>query len=459
MKDSKVKKRGSIFELEGMPSLKDVAPLGLQHVMAAVIAAITPAILLAGTTGLSAADTTILIQISLIVTGLATLIQLFPIKGIGSGLPVIIGISFAYVPTLLAIGGQFGIATIFGAQIVGGMASFLVGVFIKQLRKLFTPIVTGTVIFTIGLSLYPVAIRYMAGGEGSATFGSMSNWLVAGITLAVVIFLTYFTKGFTKLAAILIGMIAGYGVAYMMGMVSFDSVSEAGWFQVVAPLHFGVEFNISAIITLVIIYIVNAVQAIGDLSSLTIGGLNREPTDRELSGGVKATGLISIITAFLGGLPTATYSGNIGMVTMNKVVNKMVFAFAAFVFIVAGLIPKFAALLTTIPQAVIGGGTLSVFAMIAMTGIKMLSAADLNPRNTAVVGLSVALGVGINSVTGSLDGFPEWVHTIFGSSSVVIATVVSITLNLVLPKEQVEEEKEKEEETVDVKNKKSVFGM
>jgi NCS2 family nucleobase:cation symporter-2 len=442
MKESTIKKPGSIFEVEGIPPLREVAPLGFQHVVAAIVGVVTPAILVANVTNLSAADSTILVQMSLIITALATLLQLFPIAGIGSGLPVIIGMSFAYVPTILAIGGQFGIATIFGAQIAGGIAAFLVGMYVKQLRIFFPPIVTGTVIFTIGLSLYSVAVRYMAGGGGNPTFGSPSNWLVAIITLVVVIYLTYFTKGITKLAAILIGMIVGYIVAFFMGMVSFDAVTQSSWFQVVAPLHFGLKFEISAIISMVIMYIVNAVQAIGDLSSTTIGGLDREPTDKELSGGIKANGLASIISAFLGGLPTATYSQNVGIVTVNRVVNKMVFAFAAVVFLIAGLIPKFASILTTIPQSVIGGATISVFAMITMTGIKMISSAKLTPRNTAVVGLAVALGVGVTSVPGSLAGFPTWVGTIFGTSSVVIATLVAITLNIILPKDKEETVKE-----------------
>lgn len=436
MSENTAKKKGTLFSMEGTPSLKDVAPLGLQHVIAAFVGIITPAILVAGVTGLSPADTTILIQMSLIVSALATLIQLFPIKGVGSGLPVIMGISFAYVPTLLAIGGQFDIATMFGAQVIGGLAAFIFGVFVKQLRVLFPPLITGTVIFTIGLSLYPVAIRYMAGGAGSPTFGSMENWFVAIVTLLVVIFLTYFTKGFTKLAAILIGMTVGYVVSYFMGMVTFDSVGQAGWFQLVAPLHFGVKFEISAIISLVVMYIVNSVQAIGDFSSTTLGGLDREPTDAELSGGIKGSGLSSTLSALIGGLPIATYSQNVGIVTVNKVVNKMVFLFAGIIFLIAGIIPKFAAVLTTIPQAVIGGGTLSVFAMIAMTGIKMIASADLNPRNTAIVGLAVALGVGITSVPGALDGFPEWVNSVFGSSSVVISTLVAIILNLTLPKHE-----------------------
>ena len=437
MNTNSIKKTGSIFEVEGIPPIKEVAPLGFQHVVAAIVGVVTPAILVANVTGLSVADKTILVQISLIVTALATLLQLYPIAGIGSGLPVIIGISFAYVPTILAIGGQFGIATIFGAQIVGGIAAFIVGMYVKQLRRFFPPIVTGTVIFTIGLSLYSVAVRYMAGGGGSPTFGSPMNWLVAFITMGVVVFLTYFTKGLTKLASILIGMVVGYIVAFFLGMVKFDAVTQSSWFQIVAPLHFGVKFEISAIISMVIMYIVNAVQAIGDLSSTTLGGLDREPTNKELSGGIKANGVASVISAFLGGLPTATYSQNVGIITVNKVVNKTVFTFAASIFLIAGLIPKFASILTTIPQSVIGGATISVFAMITMTGIKMIASAELTPRNTAVVGLAVALGVGVTSVAGALEGFPTWVGTIFGSSSVVIATLVAIILNLILPKDKI----------------------
>lgn len=434
----KAKKSGSIFEVEGIPPFGEVAALGFQHVVAAIVGIVTPAILVANVTNMGASETTILIQISLIVTALATILQLFPIAGIGSGLPVIVGVSFAYIPTLLAIGGQFDIATIFGAQIVGGLAAFLVGVFIKQLRVLFPPIVTGTVIFTIGLSLYSVAIKYMAGGAGSATFGSPKNWMVAFITLGVVTYLTYFTKGITKLAAILIGMLVGYTISYFLGMVQFNAVNEASWFQMVGPMHFGIKFKMSAIISMVILYIVNSVQAIGDFSSLTMGGLNREPTDKELAGGIKANGIVSMISSFLGGLPSATYSQNVGIVTVNRVVNKMVFLFAAGVFLIAGLIPKFSSVLTTIPQAVIGGATISVFATITMTGVKMISSANLNPRNTAVAGLSVALGVGITTVGDSLAGFPTWVETVFGSSSVVIAALAAILLNLILPKHKEE---------------------
>lgn len=427
--------RGSVFELTGVPPLGQVLPLGLQHVVAAIVGVVTPAILVSNTVGLDSADKTILIQVSLLVTAIATLIQVFGNGRIGAGLPVIMGISFAYVPTLLAIGGQFDLPTILGAEIVGGCIAIVFGIFVKYLRVFFPPLVTGTVIFTIGLSLYPTAVKYMAGGAGSEGFGSWQNWMVALITLAVVIFCNHFTKGVFKLASILIGMVIGYIVALAMGMVSFSAVAQSGWFAVTVPMHFGVTFNASACVSLAVMYIVNSVQTIGDLTSTTIGGFDREPTDRELSGGIVAQGAMSVAGAFFGGLPAATFSQNVGIVTVNRVVNRIVFAFAAGVLLVAGFVPKFASLLTTIPQCVIGGATISVFATITMTGIRMITSAKLTQRNVAIVGLSVALGVGVTTVEGCLSGFPSWVATVFGSSSVVVATLMAIFLNLILPKE------------------------
>ena len=429
----------SVFSLDGVPAPGQLIPLGLQHVVAAIVGIITPAIMVSNTCALSDADRTLLIQVSLIVTALATLLQLYTIKHrIGSGLPVVMGISFAYVPTLLAIGGQFDLPTILGAEIVGGCVAILFGIFVKQIRKLFPPLITGTVIFTIGLSLYPTAVKYMAGGAGSEGFGGLKNWAVALVTLAVVVLLQNFGKGVLKLGAILWGMIVGYVMALCLGMVDFSAVAPAGWFQLAAPLHFGVKFEVSACISLAVVYVINAVQTIGDLSSTTMGGMDRMPTDKELSGGIVAQGLVSIVGALFGGLPAATYSQNVGIVTVNKVINKAVFAFASVILLVAGLVPKLSAILTTIPQAVIGGATISVFATITMTGIRMITSEHFSMRSSAVVGLSVALGVGITQVAGALQGpgFPAWVHTVFGSSPIVVTAIVAILLNLLLPKDQ-----------------------
>ena len=441
MKPTKPAAPGSVFSLSGVPPAGELIPLGLQHVVAAIVGIITPAIMVSNTCGLSGADRTLLIQVSLLVTAIATLIQLYPVsRRVGSGLPVIMGISFAYVPTLLAIGGQFDLPTILGAEIAGGVVAILFGIFVRQIRKLFPPLVTGTVIFTIGLSLYPTAVRYMAGGAGSEGFGGLKNWAVALVTLVVVVALQNFGKGVLKLGAILWGMIAGYLLALCLGMVDFSSVGPAGWFQVAMPLHFGVTFEVSACISLAVVYVINAVQTIGDLSSTTMGGMDRLPTDQELSGGIVAQGLVSIVGALFGGLPAATYSQNVGIVTVNRVINKAVFAFAALVLLAAGLVPKFAAVLTTIPQAVIGGATISVFATITMTGMRMITSGGFSMRSSSVVGLAVALGVGITQVAGSLQGpgFPVWVNTVFGSSPIVVTAIAAIALNLILPKEPVE---------------------
>ena len=435
----KTKNSDTVFQWNGIPQPGQLIPLGLQHVVAAVVGIITPAILVANTCGLSEAEKTLMIQVSLILAALATLLQLFPIfRRIGSGLPVIMGISFAYIPTLQAIGAQFDIATILGAEIIGGIVAIIFGVFVKWIRPLFPPLVTGTVIFTIGLSLYPTAVKYMAGGAGTEWFGNVKSWVVALITLVVVVVLSNFTKGIFKLGAILIGMIVGYIVAYFTGMVDFTSVGASSWFALPEVMPFEIKFVPSACVSLAIVYVVNAVQTIGDLSSTTMGGMDRMPTDRELSGGIVGQGIMSIVGAFFGGLPTASYSQNVGIVTVNKVINRAVFTLAAGILLVAGLMPKFASLLTTIPQCVIGGATISVFATITMTGIRMITEGGFTPRKSSVVGLSVALGVGITQVSGCLagEGFPEWVNTVFGSSSVVVATIVAIILNLTLPKEK-----------------------
>jgi len=410
----------------------------LQHVVAAVVGVITPAIIISGVCGLDAAQKTLLIQASLVMTAIATLLQLFPIfHKIGSGLPVIMGTSFAYVPTLTAIGGEFGFSTILGAEIIGGLVAVVFGIFAKQIRKLFPPVVTGTLIFTIGLSLYPTAVRYMAGGSGAENFGSVQCWAVALITFAVVVVLSNFARGILKQGSLLFGMIVGYVVALFMGLVDFSGVGGAGWFSLPRVMPFKIEFVPAACVSLAVVYVVNAVQTIGDLSSTTMGGMDRVPTDEELSGGIIAQGLSSVLSAFVGGLPTASYSQNVGIVTLNRVINRAVFTLAAGVLLVAGFVPKFSALLTTIPQSVIGEATLSVFATIAMTGIHLFTQDGFTTRKKTVVGLSVALGVGITQVSGSLQGpgLPGWINTVFGSSAVVVAAILAIILNLTLPKE------------------------
>lgn len=443
--------REALFQLNGIPPLGMSISLALQHLVAMIVGCVTQAIIIANALGLPQSERVLLIQVSLVMSAVTTLIELFPIGGkLGSGLPVMFGISFAYLSSMQAIvGGGGDIATIAGAMIVGGIVAAVVGVFVKKIRRFFPPIITGTVVFTIGLSLYPTAINYMAGGAGNTyevvvlrkgltsalVHGSWQNWAVAAFTLIVVMVMSNKGKGICKLAAILLGMIAGYIVAAVFGMVDLSEVRDAAWFSLPQFMHFGIKFEFSACIALALLFAINAIQAIGDLTATTVGGLNREPTDQELQGGIVTYGLTNVLSAFFGSLPTATYSQNVGIVTTNKVINRVVFALAGGFLLLAGLIPKFSAILTTIPQCVLGGATITVFSTIAMTGMKLIASETISPRNTTIVGLSAALGVGISQSSSALSQFPESITIIFGKTPVVIATIMAVLLNLILPQE------------------------
>ena len=391
------------------------------------------------------------IQSALVIAALSTLLQLFPIGGkakfaIGSGLPIIMGVSFAYVPSMQAIAESYGIAAIMGAEIVGGIVAVVMGLLVKKIRVFFPPLITGTVVFTIGLSLYPTAINYMAGGTSSPNYGSWQNWAIAFFTLIVVTALNHFGKGIWKLASILIGIIVGYLVSIPFGMVDFSSIGEAGVCQLPSLMHFGVQFEPSSCVALGILFAINSIQAIGDYSATTIGAMDRTPKDDELQRGIVGYGLSNVVGALLGGLPTATYSQNVGIVTTTKVINRWVLGLAAAILGIAGLVPKFSAILTTIPQCVLGGATVSVFASIAMTGMKLVASAEMDYRNSSIVGLAAALGMGVSQATAALASFPTWVTTIFGKSPVVLATIIAVMLNVILPKtrdEQKEEAKKK----------------
>lgn len=521
----------SVFDIDGKPSIGTALPLAIQHLLAMIIGNITPCLVVAGLNlpaggghaggPLSPADTTLLIQAGLLTAGLATLIQLYPVWKFGAKLPVIMGISFGYIPTLISIGSTFGIGAMFGAQLIGGLTAVVVGIFIKPLRKFFPPIVAGTVVLTIGLSLYTVALGYVGGGnsakgnlplisaieintgksevtpenaksvdgliseDGTMTegfkiavkknphvpgdvkgkvlaatniseveseltgaiphlkkmsFGSAQNWLLAAVTLLVVLICNQFGKGLFKLASILIGIGSGYAVALALGMINFSKVTNAGWVALPKLMPFKLEFPMAAVISMVIIYIVNSIQAVGDFTGTTMGGMGRQVTDEELSGGIMGSGAASAVSALFGGLPIATYSQNVGIVATTKVVSRFVFMIAAVFMLVAGFIPKFGGLMTTIPDAVLGGATITVFGSITMTGIKVIVQEELSLRNTTIVGLAVAIGMGIALVPEALGQAPQTIKVVFGGSAVTVATIIAFVLNIVLPKKSIAEE-------------------
>ena len=471
-KKSEAPRRGNeeLFKWDGNPTFGQILPLAAQHVLAAVVGCVTPAILVANAANNAGGNVNmgLLIQMSLVFAALSTFLQLYGNKiHLGSGLPVIIGVSFAYVPTMTAIAAQAqDVNTIFGAMIVGGIVAIIVGLTIKQIRKVFPPLVIGTVIFAIGLSLYKTAINYMAGNSANTyeviveqrgqtaalVYGSWQNWLVSLVTLAIVIGLNHYGKGLFKLASILIGLVCGYVLALCFGMVDFSSIGEAGVCQLPSLLHFGIEFEPSSCIAIGILFAINSIQAIGDYSATTIGAMNRTPKDEELQKGIIGYGISNIVGALAGGLPTATYSQNVGIVTTTKVINRWVLGLAAVILGIAGIVPKFSAILTTIPQCVLGGATVSVFASIAMTGMKLVASAEMDYRNSSIVGLAAALGMGVSQATAALAGFPAWVTTIFGKSPVVLATIIAVIMNIILPKTR-EEEMEEAQQKIEIKHK------
>lgn len=445
-----------LFDFYGEISLKESIPLAFQHVIAMIAGCITPAILVGNAAGLAPEDLIVLIQMSLVGSALTTLLMLYPIKKIGAKLPIIFGVSFAYVPSMIAIANQFNhldpkdiIAIILGAQIIGAIVSILFGMGLKYILPLFPPLVSGTVVLVIGLSLYPVAMNYIGGG-GDVTvagWGSWQNFLVGGITLVIGIIASNFGKGMVKLSSVLFSIICGYIIAFFFGMVNLEPVKEATWFTLIKPMHFGIKFDISAIISITIIFIVTAIEAIGDMTSTTVGGMDRVPTDDELKGGIIGYGIANIFGAFLNCMPTATFSQNVGIVSTNKVVNRSVFLHSSIIILVAGLFPKLSSILTTIPYPVLGGATLSVFAAITMNGIRMITSQPLSARNTSIVGISVAIGVGFTSVANAAANagvvfMPQELSVAIGSSPVVLAAICAILMNKLIPEKEEDRAKE-----------------
>lgn len=427
-----------LFTRRGMPRLAEILPCALQHVLASFAGVIAPAIIIAGVCNFTEEQETAIIQVALILSAIDTILQQFPLFGkIGSGLPILTGVSFAFLPAFQAVGIEFGFETLLGAELVGGAVAILFGMLYPKVKWLFPSLVTGTVIFTIGVSLYPTAIKYLAGGQGTENFGSVQNWIVGLITFAVVFGFSNFGHGILKLGGIFFGMLVGVLISLPFGMVNASGVVSAGWFAPPELFPFKIVFNPAACLTLAVVYVMVNVQLIGDLSAATMGSMNRMPTEKELGGALKAQGLVSMLSSVFGGLPTSAFGQNVGIIVSTRVINRWVFATASIVFAAAGLMPKLSAVLTMIPQPVIGGATISVFGTITLNGIRILVKDGLTPRACTVFGISVAFGLGIAEVSGSLmgPGMPDWINTIFGTSAITPCAIMAIILNNVLPPE------------------------
>lgn len=438
-----MKQEGSIYQLDGKVSLSKAIPLGIQHVLAMFLGNVSPLIIICGMLNMDVALKTTLIQSSMFVAGLVTLIQLYPIWKVGSRLPVVMGTSSGFIGSAKAIGASYGYGAIIGASLVGAILEIILGFFIKPLRKLFPPVVTSLVIISIGLSLLPVGIKYFAGGAGAKDFGAPKHLLVATIVVVTIIILKQFTKGFLSVSSILIGIVVGYIVSICLGMVDFTQVKEAAWISLPKFMPVKMEFHLDAIIAMAIMFVATTVETIGDISGITRGGLDREATEKELTGGVLADGFGSLIASLFGILPNTSFSQNVGLVAVTKVVNRFCIMTGAVFLILAGFIPKLSALLSVMPQSVLGGAAVIMFAMIFVSGLQTLTKIDLNGRNGMIVALAIGIGVGIGNVPEALAQLPQWVSQIFAQNGIIMTFVIATVLNLILPKDKEEEPKEK----------------
>lgn len=440
----------TVYDLEGKVPLKEAVPLGMQHVLAMFVGNVSPLLIIAGIIGMDASLQTALIQNAMFLAGVATLIQLYPIGKIGSGLPVVMGTSSGFVG-MASAGSVFGYGAIMGASIIGSLVEIVIGFFIKPIRKLFPPIVTGIVVMAIGVKLIPVGINYFVGGYGATDIGSAENLFLGFTVMFLIIGLKQCCTGFLSASAILIAIVVGYIIAMFMGKVDYTAISEAAWFSLPKFMPVAFTFHMEAIIPMVIMFIATAVETIGDTSGICSGGLNREATDEELSGSVLLDGVASFSAAFLGVLPNTSFSQNVGLVAMTKVVNKFSIMTGAVFLILCGFIPKLGAIISAIPASVLGGATLVMFSMIAVSGMQLLFKENLNGRSGIIVATALGLGIGLPSVPNALQSMPEIIQLIFAQDGIVISFTVAFILNLVLPKD-----KEISEVDVDAKRNEAI---
>ena len=431
----KNKNINNIYQLDGKVPLSKAIPFGLQHVLAMFVANIAPIIIVAGACNLDKTTTATLIQTAMIIAGIGSMIQLYPIFKVGSRLPIVMGISFTFVSIFCFIGPTYGYGAIVGAVIIGGIIEGLLGLLAKYWVKLISPIVAASVVTAIGFSLLSVGASSFGGGSGAADFGSAQNLILGTVTLVSCILFNIFAKGHFKQLSVLFGLVIGYILAISMGMVDFSALSSAGIVSLPSILPVKPIFNIGAIVSVVIIFLVSATETIGDTSALTHTGLNREVTTKELSGSIKADGFISSISGIFGCLPITSFSQNVGLVSMTKVINRFTIFTGCVVMVLAGFFPVFGALLATLPDAVLGGCTLMMFGNIVISGLQMISKCGFSQRNITITALSLSIGLGFTQVPEIFTIFPQIIQNVFAENCVAVVFLVSIILNLVLPKD------------------------
>lgn len=426
----------NIYKLDGKVPVGKAIPFGLQHILAMFVANIAPILIVAGACGLSAAQTTNLVQCAMMIAGIGSLIQLFPLWKIGSGLPIVMGISFTFVSIFCVIGPEYGYGSVVGAILVGGLVEGTLGLFAKYWRKIVSPIVAASVVTSIGFSLLSVGATSFGGGSGSPDFGSWKNLLLGFITLLACLLFQIFAKSYFKQLSVLFGLVVGYIVAACMGIVDFSALKECGVIAIPRFMPFTPEFHVGPIVAVILIFLVSATETIGDTSALAASALNRDVTDKEITGSIACDGYISSLSALFGCLPITSFSQNVGLIAMTKVINRFTIATGAGIMILAGLFPIFGALLNTLPEAVLGGCTIIMFGNIVISGLQMISNCGFSQRNITIAALSLSVGIGFTQVPEIFSIFPDVVQNVFADNCVATVFLIAIIANLVLPKEK-----------------------
>lgn len=441
---NKKKKEGAaasmdnIYKLNGKVPVAKAIPFGLQHILAMFVANIAPILIVAGVCNISEQEKATLIQCAMLIAGIGTLIQLFPVWRIGSGLPIVMGISFTFVSIFSYIGATYGYVAIMGAVLIGGIIEGCLGLLAKYWTKIITPIVSASVVTAIGFSLLSVGASSFGGGTGAEDFGSVKNWILGSITLLCCILFNLFAKSYWKQLSVLFGLVVGYIVAIPMGMVDFSSLSSTAIVSFPQFMPFKMEFNINAIVSVTLIFLVSATETIGDTSALASSGLGRDVTAKETAGSIACDGFISSISSLFGCLPITSFSQNVGLVAMTKVVNRFTIGTGAVIMILAGIFPIFGAVLATLPNAVLGGCTIMMFGTIVVSGLQMVSKCGFSHRNITIAALSLSVGIGFTQVPEVFAVFPKIVQTVFAENCVAVVFVVALLMNLILPKEMEE---------------------
>ncbi len=433
----------NIYQLDGRVPLSKAIPFGLQHVLAMFVANIAPIIIVAGAAGLDEAQKAMLIQNAMFVAGIGTLVQLYPLWKIGARLPIVMGVSFTFVTILCYVAATYGVPAMIGAALVGGLIEGTLGMFAKYWRRFVAPIVSACVVTSIGFSLLSVGASSFGGGSGNPAFGSAQNILLGSITLISCLLFNIFAKSFWKQLSVLFGLAVGYITAAFMGMVNFSTIAQASLISVPKFLPFMPEFNISAILAVTVIFLVSATETIGDISAMTVTGLGRDVTEKEIRGGLGCDGYMSSFSALFGCLPITSFSQNVGLIAMTKVVNRFTIMTGAACMILAGLFPPIGAIFATLPDAVLGGCTIMMFGSIVVSGVQMITRCGFNQRNTTIVALSIGIGIGFTQVPGIFSILPTMAREVLQSNCVAIVFIVALVLNLVLPKNMEVEKPEK----------------